>query len=326
MRYVVLGIGAVGGTIAGRLSAAGLPVAALARGRHHDRVRDEGLVVATPDGVLRERIEVTDDPARLRLGPDDVLVLATKSQHSAGVLDALPPGATDLPLVCAQNGVANEREALRRFDRVHGMCVVVPALHTEPGKVAVFSRPTALLEVGLYPGGHDEVDERLAADFDAAGLDTRVRDDVMAWKHRKLLSNVGNAVEALTGTEHDEEARALVRELHRRASSEGERVLVAAGAPLLASDVWRERVTTMSTVDLEGEARGGGSTWQSLLRGAGSVEADYLNGEICLLGRLHGEPTPVNDLLRREVAVAAVERRPPGSVTPASLLARLDAA
>ena len=35
------------------------------------------------------------------------------------------------------------------------------------------------------------------------------------------------------------------------------------------------------------------STWQSLQRGSG-IETDYLNGEIVLLGRLHGVPTPVN--------------------------------
>ena len=37
-----------------------------------------------------------------------------------------------------------------------------------------------------------------------------------------------------------------------------------------------------------GRERGGGSSWQSLARGSGTIEADYLNGEIVLLGRLHG--------------------------------------
>ena len=36
------------------------------------------------------------------------------------------------------------------------------------------------------------------------------------------------------------------------------------------------------------------STWQSLQRGTGRIEVDYLNGEVVLLGRLHGVPTPVN--------------------------------
>ena len=61
-----------------------------------------------------------------------------------------------------------------------------------------------------------------------------------------------------------------------------------------------------------GEWRGG-SSWQSLARGAGSIEAEFLNGEIVLLGRLHGVATPVNALLQRLAVRAAAEGAPPGS-------------
>jgi 2-dehydropantoate 2-reductase len=63
----------------------------------------------------------------------------------------------------------------------------------------------------------------------------------------------------------------------------------------------------------------GGSSWQSLARGAGSIEAEFLNGEIALLGRLYGVPTPVNALLERLALRAAVERQPPGTWTIESL-------
>ncbi len=52
------------------------------------------------------------------------------------------------------------------------------------------------------------------------------------------------------------------------------------------------------------------------------VEADFLNGEIGLLGRLHGVATPLNDLLQREANALVRDRRPPGSVAPAELLAK----
>jgi len=71
------------------------------------------------------------------------------------------------------------------------------------------------------------------------------------------------------------------------------------------------------------QARGGGSTWQSLERRAGSVETDYLNGEIVLLGRQHGVPTPANALLQRLMADAAATGEPAGSMTPEELHARL---
>ena len=72
-----------------------------------------------------------------------------------------------------------------------------------------------------------------------------------------------------------------------------------------------------------GQARGGGSTWQSLERRAGSVETDYLNGEIVLLGRQHGVPTPANALLQRLMADAAATGAPAGAMTAEELHARL---
>ena len=74
---------------------------------------------------------------------------------------------------------------------------------------------------------------------------------------------------------------------------------------------------------IDGERRGGGSTWQSLARGTGRVETDLLNGEIVLLGRLHGVPTPVNALLQDVANELARTGAPPASLTEADLLARL---
>jgi 2-dehydropantoate 2-reductase len=63
-----------------------------------------------------------------------------------------------------------------------------------------------------------------------------------------------------------------------------------------------------------GRQRAGGSSWQSIARGAGSIETDYLNGEIALLGRLHGVPTPVNAAMQRLAARMVRERIPAGSI------------
>ena len=63
-----------------------------------------------------------------------------------------------------------------------------------------------------------------------------------------------------------------------------------------------------SMVELADAPRSGGSTFQSLQRGAAEVETDYLNGEIVLLGRLHGVPTPHNARLQ-ELARDVIEGR-----------------
>ena len=71
-------------------------------------------------------------------------------------------------------------------------------------------------------------------------------------------------------------------------------------------------------------ASGGGSSgWQSVMRGTGSIEADYLNGEIVLLGRLHGVPTPYNEAVRRHANRVARSRLTPGACRPEEWLSSI---
>ncbi len=64
------------------------------------------------------------------------MILCVKSQHTVAALDDLREAAGDrVAVVCCQNGVANERAALRRFSAVYGMLVVLGAMHLEPGEV-----------------------------------------------------------------------------------------------------------------------------------------------------------------------------------------------
>jgi 2-dehydropantoate 2-reductase len=74
---------------------------------------------------------------------------------------------------------------------------------------------------------------------------------------------------------------------------------------------------------IAGAPRDGGSSWQSLARRSGVIEADQLNGEVVLLGRLHGVPTPVNELLRRLAVADARAGAPPGSHAQDDFLAML---
>jgi 2-dehydropantoate 2-reductase len=63
----------------------------------------------------------------------------------------------------------------------------------------------------------------------------------------------------------------------------------------------------------------GGSTWLSLVRKSGSVETDYLNGEIVRLGRASGVPTPLNDALCHVVKDMAQRSLEPGAYSVADL-------
>jgi len=335
MRVIVIGAGAVGATIGACLFQGGHDVVLVARGAHLDALRGDGLRLVTPMGTQELRIPAVAGPAELELRAGDVLILSTKGQDTAGVLeqwawrpvrDASEAAAGLLPIVCAQNGVANEAVALRRFRHVYGMCVWLPATHLQPGVVEAQGIPRGgLLPVGRYPSGTDDFTGRLSAALEASRLLAPATDDVMRWKYGKLLGNLGNAIEALCGPAARDSDDA--RELRQQARSEGKAVLRAAGiGHALPEEFDAARGDQVNVGEVNGAARSGGSSWQSLSRRSGTIEADFLNGEIALLGRIHGVPTPVNETLQRLANQAARAHEPPGSTAPADVLSAAAAA
>jgi 2-dehydropantoate 2-reductase len=316
VHYVIIGAGAVGGTIGGRLHQHGHRVSLVARGEHHTAIRQGGLLLATPDGEELLDVPVVDDLSGLVLEPDTVLVLAVKSQDSLAALTAwadLPVAGGGvagqrLPVVCAQNGVANERFALRFFARVYAMCVWLPATFLEPGAVVAQGHPySGVLHLGGYPDGSDELALRIAADLAASRFQAPVRPDLMRWKYGKLLGNLGNGLAALSGSRD--------QDLYDRVRAEGKAVLDAAGIAYTSrGEELAARGELVRIVPVAGRQRSGSSTWQSLARGVGTVEIDYLNGEIVWLGREHGVPTPVNLAVQQAVRQAARTGAAPGSL------------
>ncbi|WBB77483.1 ketopantoate reductase family protein [Micromonospora sp. WMMD882] len=327
MRYVIIGAGAVGGTIGVRLAQAGHDVTLVARGAHLAAIRERGLTLHTPTGDVTSRLPALDGPPDRPLPADTALVLAVKSQDTEAALrswaDAPVAGGGTagerLPLLTAQNGVSNERAALRWFDRVHPVCVWLPATHLEPGAVVANGHPhPGMLHLGRHPGGPDDTTRRVAADLTGAGFVAPVRDDVLRWKYGKLLRNLGNGLNALFG-------RDTPGDLAARTTGEGEAVLAAAGiAHTGIAEEQAVRGELVRAVPVRGQQRAGGSTWQSLARGVGSTEVDHLNGEIVLLGRLHGVPTPVNAAVQLAVRRATREGVPAGGYPLAELAKSID--
>jgi 2-dehydropantoate 2-reductase len=312
VRFVIYGAGAVGGVLGAGLHQAGYPVTLVARGAHLAAIEAHGLRLDTPDTSVHLPIPAVGHPSALDLLPDDVVVLAMKTQDT---LDALRTLAATAPptvrVACAQNGVANEDFALRFFADVYGVCVMCPATHTAPGVVQAHGVPVlGRLDVGRHPDGIGAAGE-IAAAFRAAGFDADARTEIMPLKYTKLLSNLANAAEALCGLDADISAIVV------RVREEAMACLRAIGVEP-ADDTGLRRFKVLDTV---GGPRTGGSSWQSLARGAGSIETDYLNGEVVLLGRRLGIPTPVNARLQALAADAVRTGAPPGSVRPEEVLA-----
>ncbi len=311
-RFVILGVGAVGGTLAVALTEAGEDVIGIARGAQLAAIKAGGLTLRTPEGPRHANFPCVATPQEAGLREDDVIILCVKTQHTEAALAQLrEAGAQGQHIFCFQNGVENERLALRYFPNVHGVTVMLPADFVQPGEVVCYGAPVCgSFDVGRYPSGSDDADAALVARLEAAGFPSAVRDGVMTFKYGKLLMNLSNIVGAALGQEADAAA------INAALKAEAEAVFAAAGiawADPAKGDEARD--PQLKIVDVPGVTRVGSSTAQSLARGAGSVETDYLNGQISLLGRLHGVPTPGNDWFNALAARLVREGAAPGAVT-----------
>jgi 2-dehydropantoate 2-reductase len=265
-------------------------------------------------------VPVVEHPRDLVLDRDDVVLLAVKGQDTPAALAGLAGGPPDLAIACLQNGVDNERQVLRRTPHTYAVPVMLPATYLRPGVVDASSAPvTGILDVGRYPHGVDERAEAISAAFAASTFSSVTNPTIMRFKWSKLLMNLANALEAAIGP------IGRSSELFDAARAEAQAVIEAAGIDCAsAEEDAARRGDLISLRRIAGERRGGGSSWQSLARGTGSIEVDQLNGEVVLLGRLHGVPTPVNELLQRVAHELVQAGAAPGSLTEAELLARLD--
>ena len=151
-RYIILGAGAVGGALGGRLGLAGCSVVLVARGEHLAALREHGLRLRTPDEDVTQSVPAIGGPEEIELDVDDVLILATKTHQANEALvtwtDA-PVHQNARPL--AQQASAcrsslhsmgsRRRRSHRYFRRVYGVCVWTPAVHLAPGEVIIRSTP-----------------------------------------------------------------------------------------------------------------------------------------------------------------------------------------
>jgi 2-dehydropantoate 2-reductase len=332
-RYVIVGAGAIGGTVGGVLARGGVGTVLVARGRHAETLATNGLTLRTPDGTFHAPVTAVSGAEQLRLTVDDVLVFTTKTQqldaalqqwvdrpvHGAGGI--VGTAGDLLPALTALNGVVAEEKALRYFRRVFGVCVWLPAVHLEPGEVIVRSWPVVgQFHIGRWPAQHiapadGELLDDVKTAWTAAGIRVNVVDDVAPWKYNKLLSNLGNAAGALSAD------GAPIAQIVEALRNEAEHVLRHAGIEFTSFEV-----STAARVDgprprpVPGSNTGASnSTWQSLSRNTGNVETDYFNGEIVRIAHQHGITAPLNAALARASRDAVRNRLGPSHFSAAQL-------
>ena len=323
MRIIIYGAGGVGGTLAGRLAQAGSEVAAIARGAHLEKIRAAGLTLFTPEQKIVVDLPVYGHPSELQFTPDDVVILCMKSQHTQQALqDLMSAAGASIPVVCCQNGVANESMASQSFERVYGMVVILPGLHLEPGVVANHATGGGILDTGCFPTGVDKLTHELTRELRRVGFSAEPDERIMRWKYAKLLMNLGNSLQAAT---HMADGW---RDISRLLREEALACYEAADIDCATAQEVKDRRSIEAPdfgAKIKGIERVGGSTLQSIMRGTGNVESDYLNGEIVRLGQQYNVPTPANRVLQEVGNEMAAQRLEIGSFTVNQILQRIRA-
>jgi 2-dehydropantoate 2-reductase len=279
----VIGIGSVGGVMAGSL---------LAAGRHDviacSRNPLERLVLDRPGGTINAPIRTLTDPAAAE--PVDWVLLCTKAQQtpsSAAWLARLCDGRTRVAVL--QNGIEHKR----RVALFAGEATVVPTIVYYNGE-RIAANHVLLRQVSDHDlAVRDDADGRAFAAL-LAGTSLRVRlssdFETLAW--RKLLINVvANPITALTLQRQAVLRRDDVRSLCLDILDEAVAVARAAGA-CLADDEGEHIMATLCA------RPPGAGTSMYFDRVAGqSLEADALTGAVVAVGERHGIATPLNRAL-----------------------------
>ena len=319
-RYIIYGSGAVGCTIGARLWRENIGVTLVARGEHGRHLQEKGLHFLTPelDEVLQ--IPTVTDVSEIDFNDDTVVLLCVKSQHTQMALEQLASSApAKLPICCVQNGVSNERLALRFFSNVYATLVNLPAMYLSAGEVASYVTGVAgVLDTGQFPSGVDVLAKGITQDLRRAGFAATADSKVMRKKYAKLLMNLGNAVQAII-TQSDG-----LKSIYQSLRKEAEECYLAEALEWASRQEMSDIAEGLIMGKVPGYEITAGSSWQSLKRSTGDIETEYLNGEISLLGRMNKISTPYNDFLVILAREFVRDRRQPGSMPLEEFLTRFD--
>jgi 2-dehydropantoate 2-reductase len=339
VKIVVLGAGSIGCFIGGALLAAGGDVILVGRARMQARVLQHGLLLTDTSGaavtLAPGSVPFSIDPSVL--ADADLVLVTVKSADTDAAADLIARHArADALVLSLQNGVGN-------VDRLRsgGAAAEAGATTTPSNASPASARPTVLagmvpfnvvqLDGGrLHRGTAGEVMVEASARlvpwlplFAAARLPLQQQDDFTSVQWGKLLINLNNAINALSGIPLQQQfSQRGYRRCLAALIDEGRTVLEAAGIrpakvvklgprilPLvlrLPDAVFRRVAAPMLRIDPEARS----SMWEDLEAGR-RTEVDYLNGAIVTLARSLGRNAPCNARMVELIRAAEQGARTP---------------
>ena len=324
-RIAVLGAGSTGCFIGGCWLAAGLPVTFIGRERIKAEIGAYGLTVSDFSGTQMRfsELDYRTDPAAL--AEADIILLCVKSGATEEAARDIAAHARDGTLVVSfQNGIRNfdllEKVLGDRFEVARGL-VSYNVAYLGEGR---FHKGVAGV---LWAEDLPRLRE-LCAKIGSGPAELKLSDDMLGLAWGKLLINLNNAVNALSG-------RTLLEELKQRdyrrvlaaSQREGLALLKAVGITpakvgavgptvlprVIDSPDWIFRNVFLRKWKIDEKAR---SSMADDLAAGRATEIDYLNGELVALAERLGRNAPVNRKIVELVRAAEAGARP---LAPAAL-------
>ncbi|WP_439499629.1 2-dehydropantoate 2-reductase [Bosea sp. (in: a-proteobacteria)] len=331
----IYGAGSIGCYLGGRLAAGGSDVGFIGRPGIGGELRQHGLTLTHYDGggwlVPPEKIAVATEPGAAAAA--ELILVTVKSgataQAAAELAGVVRPGAV---VVSFQNGLGNAETLRAALSACTVLAGMVPFNVVRRGAGAFHQATEGGLDV--------QDDEALApflADFARAGLALHRHREMLPVQWAKLLLNLNNAVNALSGLPLREE---LAQRDYRRclalAQDEALHLLKQVGiaparlTPLpagwipallrLPDALFAMLARRMLAIDPLARSSMAGD-----LAAGRSTEVDWINGEVVRLAERLGRQAPVNACLSALVH-AAEKEMPLPRWSGEALLAELQAA
>lgn len=292
MRVAVFGAGAIGAYFGARLAEGGADVHLIARGRHLDALRSNGLtIVAPPEATVTRKLPATDDPADV--GPVDVVLFCVKSYDTDEAARRLGPLLQESTgVVSLQNGIDNEDRIAAAIGWPHvlgGAAYIFGAIR-EPGVVTVAGPRKIVL--GEWSGGPPSSRVRAILEVaERAGLPAEASHDVRVakWEKYTLLAAF-SAMSAATrlpigDIRRAPAAMAMLEAMMGEVWAVGRAIGVA-----LADDLVERQFNLLGSQTDDAAA----SLYHDLVTGH-RMEVEALQGAVVRLGRANGVATPFLD-------------------------------
>jgi len=318
VKILVMGAGAIGSLVGGRLAAAGNDVVLVCRPAWARAVEAQGLVITEGEASIRvnamravtEVEQVQSDKGGPRFDLIIISVKAHDTAEAAGVV--LPLAHADVPVLVLQNGVGGDEIAMSVLGDTPliSATITLAVAVSEPGHIRVTTRSGGLGLASTVPGRDVTPFREL---LQRAGFKVRTYQDYRAMRWSKLLLNIiANASPAILDMAPEEVfGHDRLCWLEMAAFREAVGVMRGLGlspvplpgypVPLFA---WVLRTLPGALVRplfRRSVARGRGGKMPSLhidlSRGRKRSEVEYLNGAVVRAARQLGVSVPANEAL-----------------------------